>query len=94
MAGEGMDNITARYRLRKALCGQLQKYSMKRITLARLTGVDSHFVAEWLSGDASPSHEAFQRLKEIFRLTDVQLTGRGFQNKREYNSFFAGNREG
>ena len=85
---ESVDQLTARHRLNVVIKRQLTKYSMKRITLARLTGADGRAVSEWISGDSTPSYAAFQRLKEVFRLTDAQLTGISFKNEQDYNRFF------
>ncbi len=83
-----MDQLAVRHRLNVAIKRQLTKYSMKRITLARLTGADGRAVSEWISGDSTPSYAAFQRLKEVFRLTDTQFTGISFKNEQEYSQFF------
>ena len=70
-----MNDVQCRAVLRKKLNGLIDRSSMKRVTLAKLSGVSVSQVNRWTDGDLMPTWHQFQRLMDIFGVEDERLLG-------------------
>lgn len=82
-----MNDQQARVQFRRVLNQQIRRVDVKVSTLAKLVGVSNSQVTRWMQGDLMPDWRQFNRLLDIFNISDEYILGNSI-SENAYNKRF------